>query len=362
MLTLYEHGGNVYHAAKILNVSISEILDFSSNVLPFHILDNVLSKEQIETQELLKILTKLPEPYSESLKLKLSKKLNLSEQNISIGSGTTEFIQIICSLYRGKNAHLFIPTYGDYEKFLYANAANINFTVASETNNFVHKLDIKNNVCLENVEVLFLCNPNNPTGSLLHKEEILYLINTFKNTLFVMDESYMPFVKNFQKYSLINTNAENLIILNSFSKAYGLPGLRLGWVYSCNKQLINKIISLQSAWPISSLSQILGNILLDHSMDLYIEKLQKNKGYLYKNLLPYKGIKIFKSTTNFFMFKYLRNNPEKFYNFFFRNKILLRNLENIRGLNNNYFRISISTIENIDYFLNILKEYIQIEM
>jgi len=109
----------------------------------------------------------------------------------------------------------------------------------------------------------------------------------------------MPFVKNFAEYSLINTCAENLILLNSFSKIYGLPGLRIGWMYSGNNSLINKIMSIQSAWPISSLSQILGNILLDHSMHLYIEKLQSNKEYLYKNLLPYKSIKIFKSTTNF---------------------------------------------------------------
>jgi threonine-phosphate decarboxylase len=361
MLTLYEHGGNVYHAAKTLNVNVSEILDLSSNVLPFYILDNILNKEQRDAQELLKILTKLPEAYSESLKLKLSKILNLSEQNLLIGSGTTEFIQLICSLYNGKNAVLFIPTYSDYEKFLHANYANVQFIVASENNNFVHTLKNEEAV-LENTDLLFICNPNNPTGSLFPKDEILYLISKYKNTLFIVDESYMPFVKNFAEYSLINTCAENLILLNSFSKIYGLPGLRIGWIYSANKPLINRIISRQSGWSISSLSQILGNILLDYSMDLYIEQLRKNKEYLYNNLKLYKDIKVFESSANFFMFKYLKDNPEKMYNYFFHNKILLRHLGNIRGLNNTYFRVSISTKENIDYFLNIFKEYIQVEL
>jgi len=89
--------------------------------------------------------------------------------------------------------------------------------VASENNNFVHTLKNEEAV-LENTDLLFICNPNNPTGSLFPKDEILYLISKYKNTLFIVDESYMPFVKNFAEYSLINTCAENLILLNSFSK------------------------------------------------------------------------------------------------------------------------------------------------
>jgi threonine-phosphate decarboxylase len=358
-MNFYEHGGNVYSAAKRLNVAINKIIDLSSNVLPFNILDDLLSKKMIDKKEIFNILTKLPSPYSIELTLKLAETFNLPEQNILIGSGTTEFIQIICSLYRKKKALIFIPTYSDYEKFLHLNNVKIEYILALENNNYEHNLVTSTPI---NADISFICNPNNPTGFIFNSKDLLHMIRNHENTLFILDESYMHFVKHFSKYSLNGTSLENVLVLNSFSKIYGLPGLRIGWAYSKNKTLLDKIKSHQSAWAVNSLAQYLVTRLLDYSMDFYFEKLENNKKYLYHNLLTFKNVKIYKSSANFYMFKYLRNNPEKMYNYFYSNRILLRNLENIRGLNNRYFRISVSTKENIDCFLNTLKEFIQHEL
>ena len=358
MMNLNEHGGNVYDAAKRLNVGTNEIIDLSSNVLPFNILDDLLSKNILDKKEIFNILTKLPSPYSIELRLKLSETFNLPEQSILIGSGTTEFIQIICHLYSNKKALLFIPTYSDYEKFLHLNNVKIEYVVALENNNFEHKL-IKNIPI--NADVTFICNPNNPTGYIFDNNELLHIISKCKNTLFVLDESYMPFVKH-SSYSLNGTSLENVLVLNSFSKIYGLPGLRIGWAYSKNKTLLNKVKSYQSAWSVNSLAQYLIIRLLDYSMDFYLEKLEHNKKYLYHNLLTFKDIKVYESSANFYMFKYLKDNPENIYNYFFLNRILLRNLENIRGLNNKYFRISVNTKENINCFLNTLNAFMQHEL
>ena len=338
------HGGDIYTAAKELNCTIHEIIDLSSNISPF-------TPKLISNRYTLRYHIKhLPEPYCQTLKIALSKKQNIDDERIILSSGTTELIASICKIHQNMKALIPAPTYADYEKYCSINNISIDDAYLDIDNSFypdIEKLD----KMVENVELAFLCNPNNPTGVLINKLELASLVKKHKNALFVIDESYLPFVKDEKKYTFVGSDFDNVIVLRSFSKIYGVPGLRLGWGYCKNEDIIKKLQKHISLWSINLIAQEIGAKLIDYNYNVDIYKMNKIKNRVLTSLKKIKWLKLFDSSANFLLIKSELFNADTLYHYFLRQRILIRKCDNFRGLKGSYIRISIKTKKEMELLI-----------
>jgi len=352
-LDSFIHGGNIFYYAKLLGCNANEIIDLSSNISPF-VNENIFEfiKNQISS------LKNLPSSNAFILKEALANKYDKDMENFVVGTGTSEIIKNLCLINSGKKALIIAPTYIDYEKYCKLYNLEINFHFASEKRNFAinfQELDFST------FDIVFICNPNNPTGYYIEKDDILRIAKRFENCMFVIDESYLPFMSNSDNRSLLFEKSKNIIVLRSFSKIYGLAGLRIGYAFSYNKEIIRKIEKHCLEWGVNSLSEVVGKYLLSIKTDKIASKINEIKNYLYEELKDCKNIKLFSSTTNFVLIKLYHLNSEKVFNKLLSNKILIRDCKNIRGLDDSFIRLAIKDLDSMKYFLSIFKKIVGCE-
>ena len=302
-------------------------------------------------------LNRYPDPHQNDLRELVSDYLKTSKENLFFGVGSDEIIDLLIRIFcePGKDKIMIPePTYGMYKV-----AADINnVPVVSVLLNDDFQADKKeiNKNFTQDIKIIFLCSPNNPTGNLLRKEDVLNLCKKY-NSIIIVDEAYVDFAENF---SLINEvrNYPNLVVMRTFSKAWGLAGARLGYCIA-NEEIIKILFKVKAPYNINSLTryavkQALKNVNLRNS---YIKEIIEEKEKLKKELLLLPDIlKVFDSDANFLLIKctnaktVLKKLAEK--NIIIRDRSTQPKLENC-------LRISIGTKEENKILLNALKEILK---
>ncbi|MGA1846299.1 pyridoxal phosphate-dependent aminotransferase [Deferribacter abyssi] len=343
----FSHGGNVYLFAEKLGCKPEDIIDLSSNISPF--IDEIILKE---AQSYLKFFKLLPSSHGYLLKKEVARRYGISLSQVVLGVGTSELIKNICFLYKNRKCLIFPPTYIDYEKYATIYSLDVNFYYQKEEDEFeLHweKIDFSK------YEIVFICNPNNPTGKVIRKDELIKVVSLYPDTLFVVDESYLPFLMNEDEMTLLGMEYNNLLVLRSFSKIYGMAGIRLGFAYSKNTRLIKNIERYNLEWGISSISEQIGVKLLSIDTKKIAKQIDEIKCKSFERLMQIDGIKVYPSDTNFLLIKLLEKDSDYVVNELLKEKILVRNCKNIRGLNNTFIRISIKEKKKMDYFIKVFE-------
>jgi threonine-phosphate decarboxylase len=188
----FKHGGNIFYFSKELCKHEKEILDFSVNLNPLNFPEQI---KNIIVNNIDKIYF-YPEIYAQSLKQEIAKHFNISENNILIGNGSTQLIYLIPLALNIKKAVIINPTFSEYEYSLKRVGAKIINYNLSEKNNF--KLNIDNFLKFASktdAEAYYLCNPSNPSGSLINDDDIFFIAKFLrdKNKLFILDEAFIDF-------------------------------------------------------------------------------------------------------------------------------------------------------------------------
>lgn len=348
----YLHGGNLEKAMERYGISLNEIIDFSANINPLGISPKI--KEVLVKS--IDQLSHYPDPECKEAKKEISGYFKIDYENILLGNGSTELIYLIVQTLKPKKVLIPVPTFCEYERALNSNNVSINFYKLKEKQEFLVSID-EIIPRLAGIDLVFLCNPNNPTGTFLPKKEILNLVKEVqKRKIFlVLDEA---FIDLYEEESLIKEvkNYDHLIVLRSLTKFYGLPGLRIGFGVS-NPKLIKKLETQKITWSVNSLAQIaVREVLRDEK---YISKsrsfLLKEKKFLYRELSNIKGLKAYKPSANFIFIKLLKNiSSEILQNQLGRKGILIRNCSNFRGLEEeNFVRVA---VRNRKENIKLLKE------
>lgn len=249
------HGGNVYDAAQELQISITDILDFSSNTSA---LPHCFDFYSFLTENISQI-SRLPEVDSQTLRNAVALRYGLSSEQIIICPGTTEFIYLIpriCQMQGITEAVMFVPTYADYFDACKLNQVGI--TTLSLFDNAIEDIVMSASFISNNRQkLIFLCNPNNPTGEFMRPETVLQAVSSHPEVFWVVDESYAPFIGDDAISSLLcHDLPENLVVLRSFSKIYGIPGLRVGFLASRSLKLLEQLKQFARPWSVCRLSQI----------------------------------------------------------------------------------------------------------
>lgn len=347
------HGGDVYGKDKIE-------LDFSINLNPLGMPENIKKAlcEKIDSFEV------YPDIKCRKLKNTLALYEKCSKEKIVCGNGAADLIFRIVLAQKPKNALLIVPSFSEYEKALKVVSCNIQYHILKEENEFCLTKDILIQIN-KGLDLLFLCNPNNPVGNRIERallEEIIFCCKENKVFL-IVDECFLDLTEEPDLYSAKNylSDFSNLIVLKALTKTFAIAGLRLGYLLCHNPDLLRGIEECAQSWSVSVPAQIAGEAILSDKTQLYLEKartlIKKERFYL-ENELKILGYKVFHSDTNFIFFKGTLGLKE----YLLERNILIRDCSNYKQLQNGYYRIAIKRdIENkrLISTLKKRKEYLQ---
>ena len=203
--------------------------------------------------------SKYPDSKSNNLRLSISKKFNSEFGKIICGAGSDEIIQIICQLFLKRKDEVIVPQYSFLMYRIYSKIVGAKVLYAKENNFKISVSEILNKVS-KKTKIVFLANPNNPTGTYLKKNELLKLRKKLRsNVLLVVDDAYDEYMKKKDYASglkLFKKN-ENVIILRTFSKIYGLASLRIGWGYG-PKKIIDAMNIIKPPFNVNMAAQVAG--------------------------------------------------------------------------------------------------------
>ncbi|HWY11549.1 MAG TPA: histidinol-phosphate transaminase [Bacteroidia bacterium] len=297
-----------------------------------------------------------PDPLQLKLKEKISAPKNIPLQNIFLGNGSDEAIDILFRAFCDPgmdNVIICPPTYGMYE--VSANINNVNITKVPLTSE-EFQLDTGNILrsINKNTKLTFVCCPNNPTGNGVKWNDIKLILENF-NGLVVVDEAYIDFASY---NSLISKLDEypNLVILQTFSKAWGMAGLRIGMAFA-STEIIEVFNNIKPPYNINAVSQEMVLKALDKESEVkeFIRQIKSERERLRIDLKTLQIVlKIYPSEANFLLIK--TTDPKKIYNYLVSKQIIVRDRSKIE-LCGGCLRITIGTKEENELLLNTLKQY-----
>ena len=330
----------VLHGGKTFRNFGKKTLDFSSNISPAGIPKNVKSL----LRQNLKNIEDYPDNDSSSLMMSLKKYTGLDKRNLVVGNGAIEIIYNFCFAFLSEKTPVLIPipTFQEYETASKLNNSKISFfktmDLSEEIDSFISK--IPKNGCV------FLCNPNNPTGKLISKKQILSIIKESKklSTMVFVDECFIELVPDANE-SVIKyvKKFDNLFVLRSLTKSFGIPGIRIGYG-AASKQIVEILQKIKIPWSINSLAQDAGVAALKNKSHLTKSKeiIKKESQFIKNKIAKLDGYECQNSSTNFILIK-TKQDSKKIQNQLLKQNILIRDCKNFRGLDNHFIRIAIKS-------------------
>lgn len=350
---LSKHGGNIEEVARRLNISSKEFLDFSANINPLGLSEKV--KKSIE-KNILKI-ERYPDITYYDLKKAIEDFEGVSYENILLGNGAAEIIFNIVRGVKPKKALVLAPTFSEYEEALKSIGCSIEHFYLREEDSFSITNDILEKIN-EDLDVVFICNPNNPTGVLTKSKDIKeILLKAWEtNTVIVVDESFLDFRqdKNIYECKKLLDSFKNLIIVKSATKFFAFPGIRIGYGFISNNELKKKIDGVGISWSVNTLAKeaLIAGFLDKEYIKVSLEFVKNEKNYLYENLKNIKGLKVFKPSVNFIMIK---TQKKDLYEKLLEHKIIIRRCNNYYGLSDEFYRVAVRTREENKKLIEALR-------
>jgi threonine-phosphate decarboxylase len=355
-----DHGGNVGEIARRYGIDEDMILDFSASINP-------LGYSQVLKEAIIKNFDSVlnyPDMDSVDLVSGLSRYHDVDEKYIMVGNGSTEFMYSIPLTFKPGKALIVTPAFSEYEKGLKAVGADVTYFQTDENRKF--SIDISS-LCSrlgEGFDILYLCNPANPTGVLIPKNELVTLIIHAQEAgvLSIVDEAFIDFVED-ESIKKEIFEFSHLIVLRSMTKFFGVPGLRIGYVMAAPLR-IAKMKDKRIPWTVNALVQKAAVKALADSHYIMETRdfVSHERDVLRHALNGIPGLQAFESAANFLFISIdrsvgltsteLRNRLEP-------EGILIRDCSNFMGLDDRYFRVAVKRHDQNMVLIEKLKGIIQ---
>ena len=360
-LTHGNHGGEIYKFNSINNPN--SLIDFSTNINPLVISNNLVRvcKDSIDQ------VPKYPDSNSTRLKKELVRYFDykINKENLIIGAGSMELISIFCDMFIDSGDEIIIvqPTFSEYGWAVQKNGGNIVNVYRKSENYFRVECKPIINKITPKTKVIFLCNPNNPNGLLDNTKDLEKIINiASKNDVLVfLDEAFIEFTGEFNSFLYEISSFDNLFISRTFTKFFGLTGLRIGFGVS-TPEIIDYVIRGQNLWSINYFGQITALEMLKSKkfIEDSLKFFSKERQFMKNELKKIPGLKIFPTDTNFFLINTENSGIKstKIKELLLKDNILIRDCSNYNGLNDYYIRISIKNRDLNTKLINSLKKII----
>ena len=352
------HGGNIREIARKYSLGEDGVLDFSSNCNPLGFPPGIRSLLQKEVTTILHY----PDTPCTELVRALAHENGVRDKNIIVGNGSTELIYLIPRALKPRGALIVNPTFGEYERSLSSMGCEIKSIDLKEKSHFRIKAD-EIIPLLSQIDILYLCNPSNPTGVLTEKDELNPLIQAAekRGVVVVVDEAFMDFSDS---HSLVQqvSQRKRLIILRSMTKFFGIPGLRLGYLLA-PAGMTASINLHKEPWSVNTLAQKAGiRCLEDESFRVKTKKfIERERHYLFSQLATIQGLAPYSSATNFILSKITRKGltSGKLYQGLAKKGILIRDCRSFRGLGSKFIRVAVKKRNHNDRLISEIKEIVE---
>lgn len=360
-LSSFEHGGNIYKAIRQSGSPNKQFLDYSANINPLGLAASVRKS----IAESLDDIVHYPDVEAHDLKTAIAEYYQVNYPTITVGNGAVELLYILCHIRKPRRVLVLAPSFSEYERAARASDAIVEYYYLDEEKNF--SLNITEVISrLSTVDIIFIGNPNNPTGNLVTNTELEVLIQAAENynCMVVLDESFIDFLPNDSHYTCRNLLAkyQNLVILHSLTKFYAIPGLRLGFALT-TPGLTQLLHLAKDPWNVNTLAQLAGIAALkssDYQANTK-EIIQTAKSEFFNQLREVHNIKCYQPAVNFILLNLsqtgLTANELKLR--LFEKNILVRDCSNYPGLSPFFIRLAIKLPEQNSILLQTLKQSIK---
>lgn len=327
----FEHGGQIYNA----DGTTGNFLDFSANINSL----GVSEKVRAAIIENLDGIKNYPDPNATELKAAISQRYKVAAENLVLVNGAAEFFYLYLNVTRPRKILIPVPSFSEYERAARAINAEVEYIFTRAEENF--QLNLAQNF---SADLIILGRPNNPTGNLISIDAIKKFSAA---TNILVDESFIDFL---DVESARNLVSENISVVQSLTKIFAIPGLRLGFAVA-EKNLAANLNAAKDVWNVNFLAQKAGVAALSDEKFLSDTKnwLRTEQKYFVDELKKIRGVTVFEPTANFILLKFetpelAKSTLEKLR----QKKILLRSCENFVGLDGRYLRCAIrSRAENL---------------
>ena len=336
------HGGDIYAYDR-------DLLDFSVNLNPLGMPDRVLRAIREHAEE----YDRYPDPHCRALRRALSVRESVPEKWLVFGNGAADLIVRLCMVLKPKRALLPAPTFSEYEKAVRLAGGEVRRFFLRQEAGYQVTADYADAV-QPGDSVVFLCNPNNPTGALAEPGTVEALLSACGQVgaVLVVDECFLPFTDGRSCQSRLRAYP-NLMVLRAFTKLYAMAGLRLGYLMCADEDLAGRIGAWGQSWSVSAPAQVAG--LAAVSEEGWPERtrrfLRMERPWM-TDALGALGFFVYPSHSNFLLFQ---ARPDLWDRAMARG-VMLRPCSNFPGLDGSYFRIGLKKRVQNEMLLRVLKE------
>ena len=332
------HGDDLYKYGKKI------VSNFSSNV--YNRIDHSGLYQRLN--ERLSTICSYPEPMPYSLESEIARRYSLTPRQVCVTNGATEAIYLIAQVFQGRISAVLGPTFSEY-----ADACR------------VHRHKVKPFYSLdalpEDAELVWICNPNNPTGEVRNKEDLKALVDSHPDKLFIFDQSYEYFTLKSLLGIKEAASFPNVILLHSMTKQYAIPGLRVGY-FTASEGLTDDVRCRRMPWSVNSLAIEAAKYLLEErdGISADIPQLLAERERLTNLLLATGMLEIWPTDTHYMLIKLRMGKAAALKDFLAVNHgILIRDASNFEGLDERFFRIATQTPEENDKLVKAISEWME---
>ena len=332
------HGDDLYKYGKKI------VSNFSSNV--YNRIDHSGLYQRLN--ERLSTICSYPEPMPYSLESEIARRYSHTPRQVCVTNGATEAIYLIAQVFQGRISAVLGPTFSEY-----ADACR------------VHRHKVKPFYSLdalpEDAELVWICNPNNPTGEVRNKEDLKALVDSHPDKLFIFDQSYEYFTLKSLLGIKEAASFPNVILLHSMTKQYAIPGLRVGY-FTASEGLTDDVRCRRMPWSVNSLAIEAAKYLLEEGdgISADIPQLLAERERLTNLLLATGMLEIWPTDTHYMLIKLRMGKAAALKDFLAVNHgILIRDASNFEGLDERFFRIATQTPEENDKLVKAISEWME---
>lgn len=361
--TNHFHGSDIEVLEQKYKLDRDSMMNFSGNVNPLGISKQVkqVLKRNID------LIASYPDRGYVNLRTSIATYTDTCIDNIIVGNGSTELISLSINLINPNKALIIGPTYSEYEKEVVLSGGIPIYYELQENLDF--ELDIQDllDSLTDDIDLLVMCNPNNPTSTAIKNSDINIILDYCKkNDIYVIiDETYVEFVTNINDISAVNLTKvfDNLIVLRGVSKFFSAPGLRLGYCICSNNHLLEKINKNKNPWSINALASLAGEVMLNDIE--YINNtnnlIGQERDKIYNILKQWNEIKVYKPRANFILVKLLNSSSShELFEHLIKENIIIRDVSNFMFLDSKFFRFCFLLPEQNNRLINKLDNLIRL--
>ena len=350
-MTKHVHGGNIY--------TYKNCLDFSANCNPLGTPESV--KQAV--RDSLEYMKDYPQVGYAPLKKAIAEYEGVASESVICGNGAAELVFSLCQAVKPKKALIPVPTFAEYEQALTSCGCEVEHVLLREEEGFSLQ-DSFINWLHRDLDMVFLCNPNNPTSSAIMEEDLRKLIAfcADKDIFVMIDETYVEFAPDVEEITAIPLTREftNLMVLRGVSKFYAAPGMRLGYGITGNMEFLSKMREKQTPWSLNSLGAFAGELMLrDHdyiqeTRDLILDERDRMEQEL-QNIPTFK---VYPAYANFILLKIRRDGltSADVFEACIKKGLMIRDCSSFQCLDGEFVRFCIMMHDDNTKLLNVLKQ------